>query len=190
MSTTGTKQRQSAEERREAVIAAARREFAARGLEGTSTEDIARAAGISQPYLFRLFGTKKELYLASVERSSREIYELFAEASRGLTGVAALSAMGDAYAEMIQDRTTLLLMLQSLASCDDAEIREAVRGKWRDLVRLVEGVSGESQEVVSHFFASGMLLNVLTAMRLFDDPTEWGDRLAAGCISWLQDSES
>lgn len=190
MSTTGTKRRQSAEERREAVIAAARHEFAVRGLEGTSTEDIARAAGISQPYLFRLFGTKKELYLASVEKSSREIYELFAEASRGLTGTAALKAMGDAYAEMIQDRTRLLLMLQSLAACDDAEIREAVRAKWRDLVRLVEGVSGQGQELVSHFFASGMLLTVMTAMRLFEDPTDWGERLAAGCISWLEEDSA
>lgn len=191
VSTIGTKQRQSAEERREAVIEAARRVFAARGLEGTSTEDIARAAGISQPYLFRLFGTKKELYLASLERSSREIYDLFAEAARGLSGTAALRAMADAYTELVQDRTTLLLMLQSVAACDDAEIRGVVRAKWRDLVRLVEGVSGESQEVVSHFFASGMLLNVMMAMKLFEDPTDWGERLAAGCISWLEvDSES
>src|SRR5918999_251269 len=119
MSTTPTKQRQSADERREAVVEAARREFARRGLEGTSTEDIARAAGISQPYLFRLFGTKKELYLAAVERSTSETYQLFADAARGLTGTAALRAMGDAYAEMITDRTKLLLMLQCLASCDD-----------------------------------------------------------------------
>jgi AcrR family transcriptional regulator len=184
-----TKTRQSAEERREAVVEAARREFALRGLEGTSTEDIARAAGISQPYLFRLFGTKKELYLAAAEKSARETYELFAEAARGLTGTAALKAMGDAYAEMISDRTKLLLMLQCLAACDDEDIREAVRAKWRDLVALVEGVSGEDQEIVSRFFASGMLLTVMTAMRLFEDSTEWGDRLAAGCTSWLVDSQ-
>ena len=70
MATTGTKRRQSAEERRAAVIQAARREFARRGLEGTTTEDIAKAAGISQPYLFRLFGSKKELYLAAAEQRS------------------------------------------------------------------------------------------------------------------------
>jgi AcrR family transcriptional regulator len=190
MSTAGTRQRQSAEERREAVLQAARREFALHGLEGTSTEDIARAAGISQPYLFRLFGTKKELYLAAAEQSARDTYELFAEAARGLSGTAALASMGEAYAEMIKDRTKLLLMLQCLAACDDDDIREAVRAKWRDLVRLVEGVSGEGEEVVSHFFASGMLLTVMTAMRLFEDRTEWGDRLAAGCTSWLEDAGS
>jgi AcrR family transcriptional regulator len=188
MSSTETRKRQSADERREAVIEAARHEFARRGLEGTSTEDIARAAGISQPYLFRLFGTKKELYLASVEHSTTATYQLFADAAQGLTGTAALKAMGEAYKEMIQDRTKLLLMLQCLASCDDDEIREAVRAKWRDLVRFVEGVSGESPEVVSRFFATGMLLTVLTAMRLFDDPTDWGERLVAGSTSWLAEA--
>ena len=58
--------RHSAAERREDVLDAAMIEFAEHGYEGTSTEDIARRAGISQPYLFRLFGTKKELFKASV----------------------------------------------------------------------------------------------------------------------------
>ena len=60
-------------------------------------------------------------------------------------------------------------------------MREAVRGVWRDLVELAERVSGEPSEVVSAFFARGMLLNVLNAMQLFEDPTPWGDRLIAGC---------
>ena len=43
----------------------ARAAFARGGLHGTSTEEIAEAAGISQPYLFRLFGTKKRLFVAT-----------------------------------------------------------------------------------------------------------------------------
>ena len=58
--TPTTTQRQSAEERREEILEAALVEFADRGLHGTSTEDIARRVGISQPYVFRLFGTKKQ----------------------------------------------------------------------------------------------------------------------------------
>ena len=61
MSTTT---RQTAEVRREAVLEAAAAEFSRKGLHGASTDAIAKAAGISQPYLFRLFGTKKELYFA------------------------------------------------------------------------------------------------------------------------------
>jgi AcrR family transcriptional regulator len=173
--------RQTAEERREAVLAAASREFARTGLHGASTESIARAAGISQPYLFRLFGTKKELYLATSGRKMEELYQVFERASRGKTGEEALHAMGEAYLELIEDRERLQLMLQCFAGADDPEVREGLRRVWRDLVELVERASGAEPEVVSSFFAKGMLLNSLNAMGLFDDPTPWGDRLIAGC---------
>ena len=178
MSTTT---RHTAEERREAVLEAAAREFSRKGLHGASTDAIAKDAGISQPYLFRLFGTKKELYRATAARKMEETYQVFERASRGKTGREALHAMGDAYMELVEDRERLQLMLQCFAACDDPEVREAVRGVWRDLVELAERASGEPPEVVSAFFARGMLLNVLNAMQLFDDPTPWGDRLIAGC---------
>ena len=136
MSATTT--RQTAEERREAVLAAAAREFARAGLHGASTDAIARAAGISQPYLFRLFGTKKELYLATTARRMEEIYQVFERASRGKTGEEALAAMGDAYRELIEDSERLQLMLQCFAGADDPEVREGLRRIWRDLVELAE----------------------------------------------------
>ena len=173
--------RQTAEERREAVLIAASREFARKGLDGASTDAIARAAGISQPYLFRLFRTKKELYLATTARKLEETYQVFERASRGKSGEEALRAMGDAYLELVEDRDRLQLMLHCFADCDDPDIREAVRSVWCDLVDLVERASGEPPEVVSAFFAKGMLLNVLNAMQLFEHPTPWGDRLIAGC---------
>jgi AcrR family transcriptional regulator len=175
--------RQTAEERREAVLAAAAHEFAHRGLHGASTDAIAQAAGISQPYLFRLFGTKKELYLATAERRMAELAEVFERAAEGKQGDEALEAMGEAYTALIEDRERLLLMLQCFADCDDADVRDAVRKVWRDLVALVERVSGAPPERVSAFFAKGMLLNVLNAMQLFEDSTAWGDRLIKGCRS-------
>jgi AcrR family transcriptional regulator len=179
MSATTT--RQTADERREAVLAAAAREFSRKGLHGASTDAIAKDAGISQPYLFRLFGTKKELYRLTATRKMEEVYQVFERASRGKSGEEALQAMGEAYTALIEDRERLQMMLQCFAGCDDPDVREGVRQVWRDLVELVERASGESPEVVSTFFAKGMLLNVLNAMQLFDDPTPWGDRLIAGC---------
>lgn len=173
--------RQTADERREAVLAAAGREFSRKGLHGGSTDAIAKDAGISQPYLFRLFGTKKELYLAATARAMEETYQAFESASRGKSGEEALRAMGEAYSGLIENRERLQLMLQCFAGCEDAEVRESVRRVWRDLVDLIERVSGEPPEVVSTFVAKGMLLNVMNAMQLFDDPTPWGDRLIAGC---------
>ena len=173
--------RQTADERREAVLEAAAREFSRKGLHGASTDAIAKAAGISQPYLFRLFGTKKELYLATTSRKMEETYQVFERASRGKSGEEALHAMGEAYTGLIEDRERLQLMLQCFAGCDDPDVRESVRRVWRELVDLVERTSGEPPEVISTFFAKGMLLNVMNAMQLFDDPTPWGDRLIAGC---------
>src|SRR5882757_4638905 len=94
--------RLTATERKDDLLDAALIEFADRGYEGTSTEDIARRAGISQPYLFRLFGTKKELYIASVSRCFRETLELFQRAAEGLRGEEALQAIGQAYMEQLQ----------------------------------------------------------------------------------------
>src|ERR671939_2224601 len=92
-----TADRKTANERREAVLDAALEEFALRGLDGASTEAIAAAAGISQPYVFRLFGTKKDLFKAVAARSFRETLELFQRAAEGKRGQDALDAMGRAY---------------------------------------------------------------------------------------------
>src|SRR5688572_1848876 len=158
---TATATRQTAPERREAVLTAASREFARAGLHGASTDAIAKAAGISQPYLFRLFGTKKELYLATVDRKMEELYQVFERAARGKTGEDALHAMGEAYQGLIEDRERLQLMLQCFAgAADDPDVRENLRRIWRDLVELLERASGAPPEVVSEFCAKGMLLNV------------------------------
>jgi len=85
--------RHSAAERRDDVLDAALIEFADRGFEGTSTEDIAKRAGISQPYLFRLFGTKKDLYIASVGRCYRDTLELFQRAAEGLRGEESIATL-------------------------------------------------------------------------------------------------
>src|SRR5579872_5049209 len=93
--------RKTKEVRREEILEAATVEFALRGLHGASTEDIARRAGISQPYVFRLFGTKKDLFRAVIARCFRETLEMFQRAAEGLRGEAALEAIGRAYVDRL-----------------------------------------------------------------------------------------
>ena len=174
--------RLSAAERRDDVLDAALIEFAERGLEGTSTEDIAKRAGISQPYLFRLFGTKKELFKASTARCLRETLELFQRAAEGKRGEEALHAIGAAYQEMLRtDRTHLRAQMQAYAASDDPEIRAVVRAGYGDLVAYVKRVSGADGPTVWHFFATGMLLNVLASMHVDDDPEPWMTELLDSC---------
>ena len=109
--------RKTADERREEILAAAREEFARHGLHGASTDAIARRAGISQPYLFRLFGTKKELFLGVNEACFAQTLELFRGAASGKSGMEALRAIGEAYAALIEeDRSMLQGQLQAYAA--------------------------------------------------------------------------
>jgi AcrR family transcriptional regulator len=156
----------SAEERRESVLEAAVTEFAARGLDGTSTERVAQRAGISQPYLFRLFPTKKALFIALVERCFRRVAEAFTAAAADRTGDEALAAMGDTYKQLLKDRTLLLLQMHAYAACDDPHIRDATRTGFRQLWLLVERLTGLPFERITEFFAMGMLMNVAAAMDL------------------------
>jgi AcrR family transcriptional regulator len=175
-------ERKSATERRDEILDAAVVEFAAHGLDGGSTEAIAKAAGISQPYVFRLFGTKKQLFMAAVERCLRGTLEMFHTASAGLSGEEALQAIGEAYTERLAvDPTYLRAQMQSYAACDDAEIREVVRRGFGELVEYAERVSGLPSEQVSQFFAQGMLLNVIASMDLLHADAGWAQRLIDGC---------
>ena len=139
-----TTKRKSAEERREAVLDAALVEFAEHGLHGGSTEAIAAKAGISQPYVFRLFGTKKSSSWPSINRCFRETLDVFQRAAEGKRGEEALEAMGKAYMELLNDRTRLRGQMQAYASCDDPDIRAVVRAGYGDLVTYVERVAGPS----------------------------------------------
>lgn len=174
--------RLSAAERRDDVIDAAQVEFAQHGYEGSSTEDIARAAGISQPYLFRLFGTKKELYMASVARCFRETLELFQRAAEGKRGEEALHAIGHAYMGHLQsDRTWLRGQMQAYSASDDPEIRAVVRAGFGDLIAYARRVSGADWPQIWSFFATGMFLNVLASMHVNDDPEPWMTELLESC---------
>jgi AcrR family transcriptional regulator len=175
-------ERKTKEERREAVLDAALEVFAADGFSGASTEEIAAKAGISQPYVFRLFGTKKELFKAVIGRCFRETLETFQRAAEGKRGREALDAMGDSYTgKLLPDRVRLRAQMQAYAACDDAEIRDVVRHGYGDLVAYVERVSGLPPADVSRFFATGMLLNVIASMSLETSGEPWGDRLLQGC---------
>jgi AcrR family transcriptional regulator len=170
----------TAEERREAILEAAVPVFADRGFAGTPTMAIAKAAGISQAYLFRLFPTKAELAVAVVDRSHERIHAAFAAAAARAkaAGTDVFSAMGGAYVELLRDRTLLLSQLHShAAAADDPAVREAVRRGFADLVDLVARESGAPDEDIRRFFATGMLLNVMAAMRADEVDAPWARTL-------------
>jgi AcrR family transcriptional regulator len=146
-------------------------EFAATGYHGTSTETIARQAGISQPYLFRLYDTKKQLFLACVERCFDQTIATFRRATDGMSPEERVPAMGRAYLELLADRDLLRFQLQTYAAADDEDVRAAARRRYEGLIDVVGELVGEAREEVLPFIGQGMLLNVAAALEL--DPERW-----------------
>jgi len=175
MAMTSPRTLSTAEERREEILQAAERVFAARGLHGTPTMDIAKAAGISQAYLFRLFPTKAELFSALVERCNDRIERTFTDAAAAArrAGEPVMHAMGTAYIGLLGDRNLLLNQLHAHAASDDPAIREQMRRGFARLVEIVERETDATPQEVRDFFAHGMLLNVLAAMQVQDVDEHW-----------------
>jgi len=161
--TKRTAPRRTIDERRQEILSAAISEFASWGLHGSSTERIAKQAGISQPYVFKLYGTKKELFIASVELVCDRILVAFREALATEAG-SPLEAMGCAYEALLSERDELLVLLHGFAGATDDDVRLAVRERYRQIVAFVRDASGGSDSEVQAFFGQGMLLTVAMAI--------------------------
>jgi AcrR family transcriptional regulator len=166
----------TADERRDAIVAAGIAEFATGGLVGASTEAIAKRAGVSQPYVFQLFGTKKDLFLAVVRKCFERTRLTFDQAARDfvpgeIPGCdTVLKAIGVSYMKLLSDRTALLVQLQAYAACADPDVRDVVREEFAGLHRHVRDLSGADGEELHHFFAEGMLLNIAAAVEFGSTP--------------------
>lgn len=178
--------RHTAEERREEIIHAAVVRFGATGLHGTSTVTIARDVGVSQPYLFRLFGTKKELFMAAVEWAFGHTVERFREAGQGAADRhEAFKRMGDSYMELIRDRRYLAIQLQAYASTDDPDIRAVVQeGFGRLVLEIIRHTDADPRQLAA-YLGRGMLLNVAGAMGLLEAETGWAAMVRHGCVARL-----
>jgi AcrR family transcriptional regulator len=170
----GRTARSSAKERREEILTAAIAEFARFGLYGTSVDAIAEKVGISQPYIFRLFGTKKKLFIAAALRVCQRIQDAFAAAARA-NPQRPLDEMGRAYVPLLSSRAELLVLLHAFAASEDKQVRAAVAGGYEKLWKFVAEASGGTRTQVRDFFAAGMGMTVGAAIglqRLFAPTTE------------------
>lgn len=159
--------RRSSDERREHVIAAAVSEFARHGYHGASTGSIAKRAGISQPYIYALFPSKRDLFLAANKQVTDNIRRRFVKAASGAPDPAErLRLMGESYKELLADREEILFQLQGYAAGLDPDIRHEMRRCFMDLFDEVERSTGASRAEVSQFMSAGMLLNVVAALDL------------------------
>lgn len=159
---TSTRTRMTAAEREVQLVRAAVTAFAASGYHGTTTDEVARLAGVSQPYVIRLFGSKQRLFLAALEHVCGRIEQTFREAAEEH---ADLATLGDAYDTLLAERELLLVFLHGLVSSSDPAIGAAVRPRFGRIFQVIRELTGAEPEDVKQFMAKGMLITVLTAMR-------------------------
>jgi len=168
-------------ERRELILASATEVFGERGYAGATTDGIARAAGISQAYVVRMFGSKETLFIEVLNRSLMRLVAEFraviaAHRASGDDDAELPMKLGVSYIDMIADRGILLSLMQSFAQGHDRVIGEAARCGFLDIYRLLRDEAGLSPEDANLFLAQGMLMNTLLGMQL---QTSYGDDPAA-----------
>lgn len=158
-----TRSRLTASERQEQIVQAALVAFAQGGYAGTSTDQVARLSGISQPYVIRIFGSKQELFLATVRYAGQRVEALWrAAAEREPT----LESLGRAYKDLLAERELLVVLLHGFAAAEEPIVGDAVRKCFGSLHQTVQDLTGASAREARDFFAMGMLITVLGAMRV------------------------
>ncbi|MFE4519021.1 TetR/AcrR family transcriptional regulator [Kitasatospora sp. NPDC056783] len=156
----------TADQRRAVVVRVAVDEFARGGYQGTSTVVIAARAGVSQPYLLRLFAGKREVFLAAAEHATTRAAEAFTAAAEGLDGAPALRAGERAWRRLLGTGSVFAFQWQlHAAAASDPVVREAAARHWERLWRVVATATGLPGPALAGFFGRVLLLSTVTALR-------------------------
>jgi AcrR family transcriptional regulator len=174
----------TADERRKQVFAVALKVFAVHGYHGSSTATIAKEAGISHSYLFKLYPTKKDLFVAVVDLCFKRIVECFQEAAVGVTGTPTerLKKIGLSYADILRDRNLMLIQLQAFSACSVPAIREAVKAGLQHIVEYIQAETGVADDEIQNFIGQGFLatMNVALGIEYLQEP--WAEALNRNII--------
>lgn len=169
--------RTKSDERSRAVVAAAIECFAQKGFYGTTTHEIAAAAGISQPYLYRLYPNKEAVFASAVDRVSEVMTGTLT--TRSTSSLSPLEAARTAYIAIIGDRTILRFLMHANCATEEPLVGQAVRRCYAKQVDTVRRLLGDDDAAVRHWFGSGMLENVVNVLGLADIDEPWARTLAA-----------
>lgn len=170
----------TADARRSTLLSAAIQAFAARGYYGTSTVEVAKAAGISQAYLFRLYPDKETLFAAVLDHVAERMRESLADGaakSKGSDPESVLAAMRAGYAQLVGNRDLQRVLMHANCAATEPKIREAVRACYAKQIEYVRSVSGASPQQIRTFMATGLLDDVLATIGADEIDAPWAHTL-------------
>lgn len=170
----------SADSRRPAIVDAALTAFSRTGYGGTTVTDVAREAGISSAYVLKLFGDKESLFVAAVEACFHRVEGALSAAPTSGSPTEILDAMGDAYADLIADRTLLLIQVHAQSVAGIPAIGDALRTGLARITRFAKQRSGAEDRDVQRFIAYGQLCHLVVTSGLADVDDNWSRILTDG----------
>jgi AcrR family transcriptional regulator len=145
--------KRTAQQRRRLIIESAEAMFAASNYARVGTAELAKAAGISEPALYRYFASKKELFISTIKAAGKRLLDIWERlASDVVDPLEVIGAIGLGYYDHLRSRSPVMkLLFQALSEADDDEIRQALHSNFAALVRfLKENIEeGKSQGLIS-----------------------------------------
>lgn len=160
--------RLSSEERREQILGAALAVFGARGYVGTTTDEVAKAAGVSQPYVVRLFGSKESLFLAALDEAVGRLLRAFRAAVADEGGdVPVDKRIAHAYIGLLDVRGLHQTLSHAFLLGSHPVIGPRARDAFAQVWEYLRAV-GFDPDAAMGFLAKGMLINTMIGLRLAD----------------------
>ncbi|WP_260853328.1 TetR/AcrR family transcriptional regulator [Corynebacterium glyciniphilum] len=157
-----------AAERRELMLDAASVVFGERGYAGATTDAIADAAGVSQAYVVRTFGSKENLFAEAATRAIDRIAAVFREAGTRspAPGADMQSVLGRAYVDLVADRGILLTTMHLFTLGHHPRFGPLARTGMLDIYRVLRDEVGLTDTQCEEFLAKGMLINTVLGLGL------------------------
>jgi AcrR family transcriptional regulator len=188
-----------AAERRQELIETAIRLFSEGSYRGTTTSEIARAAGVSEPILYRHFASKRDLYLAALDHAWAELQQAWEAALTAADDAcAAVEAIGSKHLSVRDSKLRLAeLWVQALSeAADDRELRRHLRRHMREVHDFTASVlrRGQAEGVIASerdadaeawIFLAGGILGMVARRTGILDEAELA-RIRAARLAWLR----
>ncbi|MEH7491511.1 TetR/AcrR family transcriptional regulator [Neobacillus niacini] len=157
------------EDKKEIIIENAVGVFAERGYYKATTAMVAKAAGVTQPYVFHFFENKEELFKAVINRAFGRIYDTFAEVQAPADEL--IETMGQAFEQIIQTHRDEVLMVMQAHAISEPRIREHVSSLF---LRIFESLTlkfnkagiPNAKETAAHFIGTGLLITLAEVLNL------------------------
>ena len=156
-------------DRRELVLEAATEVFGKFGYVGSTTSQVAAAAGVSQPYIVRMFGTKEKLFLEVLGRALGALLTAFRAEIMRDSDVHLGRRLGGAYVAMLRQRGVLLSLMHGFVLGSDPVIGAYARAGLLEVYSVLRDEAKFSPAECQQFLATGMLVNTMIGTRMIDD---------------------